>query len=75
MTIQIDNLTQAQVDMLDHMWSLDTEQDYLDWYETLDAEDQHSADILQRLVILETLESAVVSDCSQARTVLQQFRL
>ena len=75
MTIQIDNLTQAQVDMLDHMWSLDTEQDYLDWYETLDAEDQHCADVLQRLVILETLESAVVSDCSQARAVLQRFCL
>ena len=75
MTIHIDNLTQAQVDMLDHMWSLDTEQDYLDWYETLDAGDQHCADVLQRLVILETLESAVVSDCSQAHAVLQRFRL
>ena len=75
MTIHIDNLTQTQVDMLDHMWSLDTEQDYLDWYETLDAEDQHCADVLQRLVILETLESAVVSDCSQARAVLQRFCL
>lgn len=75
MTIHLDNLTQAQVDMLDHMWSLDTEQDYLDWYELLDTEDQHSADLLQRLIILETLEPAVVSDCSQARAVLQKFRL
>ena len=56
MTIHIDNLTQTQVDMLDHMWSLDTEQDYLDWYETLDAGDQHCADVLQRLVILESVE-------------------
>jgi len=75
MTIHLDNLTRAQVDMLDHMWSLDTEQDYLDWYELLDAEDQHCADVLQRLVILESLEPAVVSDCSQARAVLQRFRL
>ena len=75
MTIQIDNLTQAQVNMLNHMWSLDTEQDYLDWYKLLNARDQHCADVLQRLVILETLESAVVSDCSQARAVLQRFRL
>jgi hypothetical protein len=75
MTIHLDNLTQAQVDMLDHMWSLETEQDYLDWYELLDAKDQHCADVLQRLIILETLEPAVVSDCSQARAVLQKFRL
>ena len=75
MTIHLDNLTQAQVDMLDHMWSFETEQDYLDWYELLDAKDQHCADVLQRLIILETLEPAVVSDCSQARAVLQKFRL
>ena len=75
MTIHLDHLTQAQVDMLDHMWSLETEQDYFDWYETLNAKDQHSADVLQRLIILETLEPAVVSDCSQARAVLQRFRL
>jgi hypothetical protein len=75
MTIHLDNLTQAQVDMLDHMWSLDTEQDYFDWYETLDARDQHCADVLQRLVIIETLESEVLSDCSQARAVLQRFCL
>jgi hypothetical protein len=75
MTIHLDNLTRAQVDMLDHMWSLETEQDYFDWYELLDAKDQHCADVLQRLIILETLEPAVVSDCSQARAVLQKFRL
>ena len=75
MTIHLDNLTQSQVDMLDHMWSLDTEQDYFDWYETLDARDQHCADVLQRLVIIETLESEVLSDCSQARAVLQRFCL
>ncbi len=75
MTIHLDNLTQAQVDMLDHMWSLETEQDYFDWYELLDSQDKHCADVLQRLIILETLEPAVVSDCSQARAVLQRFRL
>ena len=74
MTIHIDNLTQAQVDMLDHMWSLETEQDYFDWYETLDAEDQHSADILQRLVILESMEENL-GNCAEAGLVLQQFRL
>jgi hypothetical protein len=74
MTIHIDNLTQAQVDMLDHMWSLDTEQDYLDWYETLDAGDQHSADVLQRLVILESMEE-ILGNHAEARAVLQRFRL
>ena len=74
MTIQIDNLTQAQVDMLDHMWSLDTEQDYLDWYELLDAGDQHCADVLQRLIILESMEE-IMGNHAEAKAVLQRFRL
>ena len=74
MTIHIDNLTQAQVDMLDHMWSLETEQDYFDWYETLDARDQHSVDVLQRLIILESMEENL-GNCAEAGLVLQQFRL
>ena len=74
MTIHIDNLTQAQVDMLDHMWSLETEQDYFDWYELLDVKDQHSADVLQRLIILESMEENLGNQ-AEARAVLQRFRL
>lgn len=74
MTIHIDNLTRAQVDMLDHMWSLETEQDYSDWYELLDARDQHSADVLQRLIILECMEENL-GNHAEARAVLEQFRL
>jgi hypothetical protein len=75
MDIHLTNLTPYQVEMLDTMWHLDSESEYLDWYEQLTAEEQCCADVLQRLVILESMESAVVSDCSQARAVLQQFRL
>jgi len=75
MTIHLDNLTQAQVEMLDHMWSLETEQEYFDWYELLDIEDQHCADTLQRLIILESLEPTMTDNYSQACAVLQRFRL
>lgn len=74
MTIQIKNLTQAQVEMLDIMWSLDSESEYFDWYNQLTAEDQHSADVLQRLVILEAMEENL-GNCAEAGAVLQQFRL
>ena len=74
MTIHIANLTQAQVEMLDTMWSLDSESEYFDWYEQLTAEDQHCADVLQRLVIIESMEETL-GNCAEARAVLQQFRL
>jgi len=74
MTIHLTNLTPDQVDMLDTMWHLDSESQYLDWYEQLTAEDQHSADVLQRLVILESMEENL-DNCAEAGAVLQQFRL
>jgi hypothetical protein len=74
MTIQIKNLTQAQVEMLDTMWSLDSESEYFEWYDQLTVKDQHCADVLQRLVILEVMEETL-GDCAEAKAVLKRFQL
>jgi uncharacterized protein YukE len=74
MDIHLTNLTPYQVEMLDTMWHLDSESEYLDWYEQLTAEEQCCADVLQRLVILEAMEETL-DNCAEARAVLQQFRL
>jgi uncharacterized protein YukE len=74
MTIHLTNLTPDQVEMLDTMWHLDSESEYFDWYGQLTAEDQHCADVLQRLVILESMEETL-GNCAEAGVVLQQFRL
>lgn len=74
MNIQLKNLTRAQVDMLDTMWSLDSESEYFDWYDQLTARDQHCADVLQQLVILESMEETLVN-CDEAVAVLKKFRL
>jgi uncharacterized protein YukE len=50
--IQINNLTEYQVEMLDHMWSLDSVEEYEEWYNLLDDEDQQLADSLQQMIIL-----------------------
>jgi hypothetical protein len=42
--------------MLNIMWKLDTEDDYFEWYYSLDEELQAEADILQRMMILESFE-------------------
>ena len=34
--IQINNLSQYEVEMLDHMWTLDTEEEFFEWYNLLD---------------------------------------
>jgi uncharacterized protein YukE len=78
MTIHIENLTPYQVEMLDAMWACESMEEYLDWYNLLDGEDQEMADVLQRLVILETMEemlSEVSNEYADARSYLKKFQL
>ena len=73
--ISISNLTQEQVEMLDFMWNeLETEEEFTQWYDALDAEDQKQADLLMRMVILETFEEQL-DDLTEAKLVLQKFAI
>ena len=72
----INNLTVEQVEMLDIMWSLDTTEEYFDWYDNLSKEDQDMADTLQRMVILSELdEVAILGDMQEAKELLSKFAL
>jgi uncharacterized protein YukE len=78
MSIEIKNLTPEQVEMLDAMWACESAEEYLDWYHLLDAKDQEMADILQRMIILETMDEMLeeVSDgYSDIKTYLKKFML
>lgn len=72
--IQIENLTEYQVEMLDHMWSLDSAEEYEDWYNLLDEEDQKLSDSLQRMIILTEIDN-LLGDCKDAKEVLKKFAL
>ena len=78
MSIEIKNLTAGQVEMLDAMWSFDSAEEYLEWYHLLDAEDQEQADVLQRMIILETMDEMLeeVSDgYTDVKSYLKKFQL
>lgn len=78
MAIQIENLTPYQVDLLDAMWACESMEQYLDWYNLLDADDQAMADVLQHLVILETMEEMLSEASNQyadVRMYLKKFML
>jgi len=72
--IQIENLTEYQVEMLDHMWSLDSLEEYEEWYDLLDEEDQSLADSLQQMIILEEMDN-LMGDCNDAKQLLKKFAL
>ena len=78
MSIQLENLTAEQVEMCDLMWSFESAEEYLEWYELLDAEDQRQADVLQRLIILESMEEMLTEISGQyadVRKYLKKFML
>ena len=72
--IRIDNLTEYQVEMLDHMWSLETYEEYSEWLDLLDKEDRQLAETLQQLIIMEQVEPMLVN-CIEAKEVLSKFAL
>lgn len=78
MSIEIKNLTAEQVEMLDAMWACESAEEYLEWYYLLDAEDQEMADVLQRMIILETMDEMLeeVSDgYTDIKSYLKKFML
>jgi hypothetical protein len=76
MSIQLENLTPEQVEMCDIMWSFETLQEYLDWYELLDEEDQQQADTLQRLIVMEAVEDLMgIDQYHDVRKYLKKFML
>lgn len=74
MSIQIENLTPEQIEMCDIMWSFESAEEYLTWYECLDTIDQRQADVLQRLIILESMEE-MMNSYADANAVLKKFML
>ena len=72
--IQIHNLTEYQVEMLDHMWSLETIEEYEEWYDLLDEEDQILAESLQEMIILAEMDD-LINDCKDAKELLKKFAL
>ena len=75
--IQIENLTAYQCEMLDIMWELDSEDEYVEWYQLLDPEDQLLAESLQCLIIFESLEPTVqeMDNYWLANNYLKKFQL
>lgn len=73
--IQIENLTQDQVEMLDIMWSLDTMEDYFEWYNTLNVTEQKQADTLQRMLVISEIDNLITEDLTEAKHFLKDFML
>lgn len=70
MSITITGITKRQKRMLNIMWNLESEDDYFEWYHSLDEELQQEAELLQRLVIMAELDNEV-RDTTEAKKLIE----
>jgi hypothetical protein len=75
--MQIQGLTEEQVEMLDFMWTLDSLEEFEEWKSGLDRREQLLADTLQRMVLMATLDDVLegVTKFPEAKQLLRQFQL
>jgi len=73
--IKIENLTEHQVELLDTMWSIDKEDEYLEWYESLTDSDRRMSDVLMKLILHELIDESMLDEFSDAKKVLRKFML
>jgi hypothetical protein len=75
--MQIQGLTEEQVEMLDFMWTLDSMEEFDEWKATLDRREQVMADSLQKMVLLAALDDVLEAEKTypDAKQLLKQFQL
>jgi uncharacterized protein YukE len=72
--VTIHGVSKRQKRMLNIMWNLDSEEDYFEWYNSLDEHLQKETELLQRLIIMAELDNEV-RDTSAAKELLKKFAL
>ena len=74
--MQINGLTEHQVELLDTMWAIEEFTELEEWMATLSRADRIEAQRLQQLVVLEAFEELLDKDgYPDANRVIDQFRL
>jgi hypothetical protein len=74
--MQINGLTERQVELLDTMWSIEEYTELEEWMATLTRADRMEAQRLQQLIILEAFEEQLEQDgYPEANRVIDQFKL
>lgn len=75
--IQLDGLTPRQVELLDTIWSMDSQDEVNEFLSTLDPEDQLNCQTLMRMLVLGLVDQAVdeLPAYKEANLVLEKYRL
>jgi hypothetical protein len=74
MNIKILNLTPLQQAIADMLWSLDTEQEIVEWFDTLPKNIQPIAHAVLTMMVYEQIDQTPIGDMSEAQAVIDRIR-
>jgi hypothetical protein len=72
--LSIPNLTPLQQAIADMLWSLDTEQEIVEWFGTLPANIRPIAHSVLSMMVYEQIDQAPIEDMSAAQEVIDRIR-
>jgi len=74
MNIKILNLTPLQQAIADMLWSLDTEEEIVEWFDTLPPDIQPIAHAVLSMMVYEQIDQSPIEDMSEALEVIDRVR-
>jgi hypothetical protein len=72
--LSIPNLTPLQQAIADMLWSLDTEEEIVEWFDTLPQNIQPIAHAVLSMMVYEQIDQAPIEDFSDAQEVIDHIR-
>jgi hypothetical protein len=72
--IQIEGLTPLQMEILERIWSMDSQEQVMAWFETLPRNLRQTAHAMLMMVVIEMIDEEPCDDLDLARAVIDRVR-
>lgn len=72
--IRIEGLTPLQIEILDRIWSMDSQAEVMAWFDTLPRNLRQTAHAMLMLVVIEMIDEEPCDDLDLARAVIDRVR-
>lgn len=72
--IRIDGLTPLQMEILERIWSMDSQAEVMAWFDTLPRNLRQTAHAMLMMVVIEMIDEEPCEDLDLARAVIDRVR-
>jgi len=72
--IRIEGLTPLQIEILERIWSMDSQAEVIAWFDTLPRNLRQTAHAMLMLVVIEMIDEEPCDDLDLARVVIDRVR-